>query len=213
MALTFAIIVTLIILGVSAWGFFKARDKFLEHWAPALLTGLFLVGILPIANEIYWKRQQAFENCVQDRDKRYNLIGSTAKTFTNVFKVHTRLYELAKEMAQEEKVIIKQSSQNAKSDGLKEIHLERLKELNALKSSLQRELIQLQSQIGSDSALVARYLPRLASQYFKASKMYDDRVSTVQNFLPNPTDPLVIEVNKLVELMATEAQTNENTCN
>jgi len=212
MPLTFAIFVTLVIVGVSIWGFRKDKDKFLEHWAPALITGLFLVGILPIANEIYWKRQQAFENCVQDRDKRYNLLGSTAKTFTNVFKVHTRLYELAEEISQEEKVIIK-SSRNAKSDGLKEIHIERLKELNALKSSLQRELIQLQSQIGSDSALVARYLPRLASQYFKASKAYDDRVSTVQNFLPNPTDPLVIEVNKLVELMATEAQTNENTCN
>jgi hypothetical protein len=205
-------VAALVIVFASIWGFRQDKNNFLEHWAPALITGLFLIGILPIANEIYWKRQKDYEICVQDREKRYSLIGSTAKTFTNIFKIHTRLYELAKEVSQEEKVIIRQGSEKAKSDSIREIHTEHLKELNALKSNLQRELIQLQSQLGSDSAVVARYLPAMASHYFNAAKAYDDRVSKVQNFLPNPTDPLVKEVNKLIELMATEAQRNENAC-
>jgi hypothetical protein len=205
--------IAIVAIGIAIiWGFRQDRSKFLEHFAPAIITGFFLIGILPIANDMYWRRQKDYEICVQDRERRYGLIGSTAKTFTSIFKTHTRLYELAAEVSEQEKVLLHQASVKVKSNTIKEVHFERLKELNALKSDLQKNLIQLQGQIGSDSALVARYLPGTANQYFNAAKQYDDRVSKSRNFLPNPSDPLVKQVNELIQLMAMEAQRNENTC-
>jgi hypothetical protein len=212
MALIFAFIVALIILAVAIWGFCSDRPVFYEHWVPALITGLFLVGILPIANEIYWKRQKDYEICVQDREKRYSLMGSTAKTYTSIFKVHTRLYELAKEKSKEEKNLQKLAPGARDSDGLAKIYLDRVARLDQLKSDLEKELIQQQSQIGSDSALVSRYLPTVQTKYFQLANMYDERVSKVGNFLPTKNDPLVKGVSDLVASMAQEALTNEHQC-
>ena len=92
-------------------GLNKKLDKVVEYWVPALITGIFIVGILPIANHAYWMQRKKFEKSARDRNKRYELISSTAKTYTTLFKIHTRFHQLAQERSQIEREIQRVTAQ------------------------------------------------------------------------------------------------------
>jgi hypothetical protein len=202
-------IVGLVFVGVLVYGIVYAYTEFKTQWMPAVLAGLFLIGIVPYANELYWKRQKRFETCIQDRLKRYELLGSAAKTYTSIFKSHTRLYQLSQARSEEEQVIHKLAKQPNKATNARQIHTGRLASIQALQSDLEKELIHLQGQLGADSALIAHYFPAVVHQYSTLAKKYDRRISSGYPFLPTQADSLVQKVNELITSMAAEARTHE----
>jgi hypothetical protein len=191
------------------YGVIYAYPEFKMQWMPAILAGLFLIGIVPYANDLYWKRQKRFETCIQDRLKRYELLGSTAKTFTSIFKTHTRLHQLSQARSEEERAIQKLAKQPNKATNALQIHVGRLASFEAVQSDLEKELIHLQGQLGADSALIAHYFPAVLEQYSPLTKEYDDRVASGQTFLPTPEDVLVQKVYALITSIAEEARKHE----
>ena len=179
-------------------GFRYHRVIFVEHWMPAVVAGLFLIGIVPVANGIYWVRQKEFEGCIQDRDKRYELLASTARTYTNLFKVHTELAYLTRKMAQLE-------ASKARPDTRRLS----LKASLRLRSELVKERIRLESQIAADSALMNRYLPASHAAYNAVAVSYDNKVKAESLLDPTPENELVKAVNGLVGSMEKEARSRE----
>ena len=193
------IIALIILIIVSIYGFLKARDVFLEHWVPALITGLFLVSILPVVNHAYWKRKINYDKCVQDRIKRYEIVGSTARVYTTLFKTLTRIHNLFEEQSTIENKIKKLSGKENINKDIMQVYNNRLSTLNALRSDLEKERIKLEGEIGAISALIAHYIPEVSNQYFTLAKSYDNRTSMDKTFLPKSNDPVVQDTNKLIE--------------
>jgi hypothetical protein len=193
------LVASLLLLGLSLIvGLLYSRTAFVEHWMPAFVAGLFLIGIVPVANSIYWVRQKDFEGCVQDRDKRYELLASTARTYTNLFKVHTELAYLSRQIAAP-----------AMSALRADIRRPSLEALVRLKSELAKERIRLESQIGADSALMNRYLPGSHADYNAVALNYDDHVKPGSLLDPTRDTELVRAVNALVRSMEKEARSRE----
>jgi hypothetical protein len=198
------IILALLVIGLFSRGYRKIIIA--KAW-PAFIAGLFAAFIIPLATEIYWKRQKDFEICIQDRAKRYELVGSTARTYSTLFKIHTRLDEMAREWAAEDRAIRKPAAR--KQVAAPAIHSAHLVALDALRSDLVKERIRLEGQLGADSALVAQYLPGVAKEYYEVGGLYDRRTSEQPTFLPTPAEQVVDRTFKLIALMAEEARTHE----
>jgi len=192
------LLVALVLLLLLVCGFMCHRRHFLQHWMPAVIGGLFLIGIVPVANSIYWVRQQEFEGCVQDRDKSYELLASTARAYTNLFKVHTELAHLSQQMV---------SLQTRK---LRPEHRRlSLEALLRLRSELVKERIRLESQIAADSALMSRYLPENLTVYNTLALKYDKQAKPGSTLDPTRDNKLVQAVTELVGSMAKEARKSE----
>jgi hypothetical protein len=179
-------------------GFVHDRNVFTEHWMPAVVAGLFLVGIVPVANAIYWVRQKEFEGCVQDRDKRYELLASTARAYTNLFKVHTELSYVARQMAPAQTCKLRAETRRLVVESLVR-----------LRSDLVKDRIRLESQLGADSALISRYLPDSIREYDAIAQNYDNQVKPGSTLDPTPENELVKAVNALIGSMAREASSRE----
>ena len=182
----------LLLIGIVVYGIIYRREEFAKEWLPSVITGLFVAGILPLANDVYWKRQKQFETCVQDRDKRYELLASTARTYTALFKVHTRLHD----NNQQRKTELRSRGSTLRTERILRLENERLE--------LLKERMRLEGEIGADSALVDRYLPGVITPYFDLAREYDIR--TTQTLYPTPTEPLVQQAHKLIADMAQEAR-------
>jgi hypothetical protein len=195
------LLLTLVLLIIGL--FSRYRKLVIAKAGPAFIAGLFAAFIIPLATEIYWKRQKDFEICVQDRAKRYDLVGSTARTYTTLFKIHTRLFQLSQERTSENR------ARGGKHSDSLQTPILRSQTLDTLRSDLVKERIQLEGQLGADSALVAQYLPKAALRYYEVAKLYDGRTSGESAFFPNPTEPLVTSVVDLIVVMANEARSYE----
>ncbi len=210
---TFVLPLGILLLLVLAIGLIYAREHFLKHWMPAVVAGLFLAGIVPFANEIYWRRQKDFEICAQDREKRYELLGSVAKTYTNLFKIHTRLTHLSNEQATEDRALRRMAKQRKASKDVMQVYISRLTALNAERSELYKERSRLESQLGGDSALISRFYSQdVLRQYDQLASSYDRRISEVAPFIPTQDNPVVKSVFQLVGVMAEQAKEKDREC-
>lgn len=208
--LPIVLVIGAFLLIVLAYGLTGPKEHFLKHWVPAFITGLFLTGLVPFASNVYWKRQQDVERCVQDREKRYELLGSVARTYTHLFKIHTRLADSSKEQLQEEQALRKLGRQKKAVKDVMQIHLARLAALAAERSDLKKERSRLEGQIGADSALISRIYTRdIILRYQELAVSYDIRTSGASPVVPTPDDPTVKGAAKLVESMAQEARDHE----
>jgi hypothetical protein len=197
-------VLVLLVIGLFSPGFRKIVIA--KAW-PAFIAGLFAAFIIPLATEIYWKRQKDFEICIQDRTKRYELVGSTSRTYSTLFKIHTRLHEIARERSAEDRAIRKHAAM--KQAAALAVHAAHLVVLDTLRSDLVKERIRLEGQLGADSALVAQYLPAAANEYYAVAKLYDRRTSEHSSFFPTPAEQVVDGAFKLIGQMAQEARTHE----
>ncbi len=209
MTTVIVIFAAVILFGVLLFGLIKYPEDFRQKWLPSFITGVFLVATLPVANEFYWRRQKQFEACVQDRDRRYELLGSTANTYTSLFKVHTQLYHLGQERSKQERAIRRLAAQKGGSQESVQIPNSRVLALNAQISELIKERIRLEGQLGADSALIARYLPGAWQKYAALAAAYDQRTSRAEPFFPGPKEPLVLDAQVLISAMAKEAMERE----
>lgn len=201
-----AVLLVFVIILVIALFFPRWRRIVLIKAWPAVIGGLFVAYIVPSATEIYWKRQKDFETCLQDRAKRYDLVGSTARTYTSLFKIHTRLHQLANEWLDTEKAIRTQTRQ---CRSLQNVCAAHLAAIDTLRADLLKERIRLEGQIGADSALVSHYLPEAANKYYEVGTQYERHTSKTPTFLPAASDPLVQATEGLLHLMREEARKHD----
>jgi len=192
-------------------GIKKNLSELKEHWVPALITGIFIVGILPLANQFYWKDRKNFEKCSNDRNKRYELISSTAKTYTILFKIHTRFHQLEQERSQIEKKIENLTAEKKDNTNLIQIQGARLDTLDTLQLDLEKERIQLESQLAAISGIFLNYFPPdVAKQFNKVAVLYDEATSAPKPFVPTRDHPVVKETEKLVNEMAIKVKEYES---
>jgi hypothetical protein len=214
-------VIAIIVIVGSIIGWLKWQDKFLENWVPAIITGLFLVFLLPIINHYYWERQSEInqanlehrdnlEKRRYDRSKRYELLSSTAETYTGLFKIHTRLNQVDRERSQVVQEIQKLIAQEKPNMSIIQIQLSRLTSLDDLRSDIQMERIKLESKVGSISAYINQYYSKeLTNQYADLARAYDIRTSKVEPFIPTQEDSIVKGAYEMVQSMIEEVKNHE----
>lgn len=211
MAWFFLILALILLIVIFSIGLTKGLKELKKHWVPALITGIFIVGILPIANQFYWIHRKNFEKTASDCSKRYELISSTAKTYSLLFKIHTRLHQLAQERTRIENDIQKLDADEKASTNVIRVKTAHLAALYALRSDLEKERIQLEGQLGGISGIILNYFPAEISEKFnEVALLYDKSTSAPKPFIPNRKDPVVNGVTELVAEMATKVKEYES---
>ena len=206
-----AIAALILLIIIFVIGLKNKLDKVVEHWVPALITGILIVGVLPIANQAYWMQRKKFEKSARDFSKRYELISSTSKIYTTLFKIHTQFHLLKEKRSDIEKEIEKLTTEKKGNINLIQIQAARLAALYTLRLDLEKERIHLESEVGGISALILNYFPRdIAEQFNKVALLYDERTSASRPFIPTREDPIVKETTKLVGEMAKKVKEYES---
>jgi len=67
---------------------------FLEKWVPAIITGGFLVGLVPLINYFYWKRRREIEEEKIKLEKQIEVWTSTSRLFASCFQHINRIREI-----------------------------------------------------------------------------------------------------------------------
>lgn len=67
---------------------------FLEKWVPAIITGGFLVGLVPLINYFYWKKRREIEEEKIKLEKQIEVWTSTSRLFASCFQHINRIREI-----------------------------------------------------------------------------------------------------------------------
>lgn len=67
---------------------------FLEKWVPAIITGGFLVLLVPLINYLYWKKKREIEEEKIKLEKQIEVWTSTSRLFASCFQHINRIREI-----------------------------------------------------------------------------------------------------------------------
>jgi len=67
---------------------------FLEKWVPPIITGLFLIGLVPLINYLYWKKRREIEDKKIKLERQIEAWTSTSRLFASCFQHINRIQEL-----------------------------------------------------------------------------------------------------------------------